>query len=195
MTSLAPSVREAHESPTPRLAPIDRPPTLLIRLLAWALRSKLGKVMMPLRVIYNRMPRLVFPQLMMLSLAESRLSLDPLLVALVQTRVSIANGCTFCADLHEAYGVKKGLARAKLSAVSELRAEAGFTAAELCALRYADQCAQTGKVDDATFEALREHFSEAAIVELTWLCAFTTYLNRMAVPLGIGSDGFCKLVQ
>jgi len=40
---------------------------------------------------------------------------------------------------------------------------------------------------------MRACFSEKEIIEITWLQAFTTYLNRMAVPLGIGSDGFCAL--
>jgi alkylhydroperoxidase family enzyme len=52
----------------------------------------------------------------------------------------------------------------------------------------------TGRVPDALFEALRAQLSEQKIVELTWLCAFTTYLNRLAVPLGVGSDGFCALL-
>jgi alkylhydroperoxidase family enzyme len=49
-------------------------------------------------------------------------------------------------------------------------------------------------VPDEVFAALRVHLSENEVVELTWLCAFTTYLNRLAVPLGIGSDGFCALL-
>ena len=54
-------VLPSHES-VPRLAPIDRAPSLLVRLLARVFRWKLGKVMTPLRVIYARMPRMVLPQ-------------------------------------------------------------------------------------------------------------------------------------
>jgi alkylhydroperoxidase family enzyme len=50
-------------------------------------------------------------------------------------------------------------------------------------------------VADETFATLRRNLSEREIVELTFLVAFVTYLNRLAVPLGIGSDGFCALAR
>ena len=47
----------------------------------------------------------------------------------------------------------------------------------------------------ATFEALRRHFSEREIVEITWVNAVENYYNLINLPLGIESDGFCSLVQ
>ena len=184
----------------PRLAPIERSGNLLVRLLALVFRWKLGKVMTPLKVIYARMPRLVLPQMMMVSLGQSGLSLDDALIALIQTRVSMLNGCTFCTDLHQAMAEREGHGRDKLAALAELDGHDAATHAdpyspsERAALRFADEVSRTGRASDATFEALRSGFDERQIVELTWLCAFTTYLNRLAVPLGIGSDGFCALV-
>lgn len=183
----------ALETGLPRLAPIERPPTLLVRLLAWVFRYKLGKVMTPLKVVYNRMPRMVFPQLMMLNVVERGLALDPHLVALVQTRVSMTNGCSFCADLHEAYAARQGHARGQFSQLDRFADSNLFDARERAALQFCVEAA-LGHVADTTFASLRAHFDERAIVELTWLCAFTTYLNRLAVPLGIGSDGFCALL-
>jgi AhpD family alkylhydroperoxidase len=176
-----------------RMMPLTRLPTLLLRLMAWAFRKQLGKVMTPLTVIYARFPRMVFRQLLMIGLAE-KLSLGKLLVALVQTRVSITNGCTFCADLHEASAVRQGQARAKFAGLETFETSPALDERERAVLRYSHHVALDGRVPDDVYVALRAQLSENEVVELTWLCAFTTYLNRLAVPLGIGSDGFCALL-
>jgi AhpD family alkylhydroperoxidase len=181
------------EHPSLRLAPITRRPSLLVWLMGLGMRLYLGKVMTPLPVIYARMPRLALPQLFMLRLAERGLHLPPLLVHLVQVRVSMHNNCTFCMDLHRALALRARADREKLGAVLEPQLSAGFTSAERAALQYVDEVACNGRCSEPTFETLRVSWSERDIVELTWLCAFTTYLNRLAVPLGIGSDGFCEL--
>jgi len=181
-----------------RLAPLKRLPTLLLRLMAWGFRKQLGKVMTPLTVIYARFPRMAFRQLLMLALVE-KLSLGKQLVALVQTRVSMSNGCTFCADLHEAFAARQSKQsmsklRGKFAALGAFETSPLFDDRERAVLRYAHHVALDGRVPDDVFAALRAQLSEKEVVELTWLCAFTTYLNRLAVPLGIGSDGFCALL-
>jgi AhpD family alkylhydroperoxidase len=175
-----------------RLAPLDRPRGLLLRLFNWLFRWRLGKEMMPARVIYARLPTLLWRSLPMLHLMQRGLRLGPALCHLIEVRVSVLNGCSFCADLHRADALLAGSlddARA-LDGSSE---DPRFDARQRAALRYVEEIARGGAVSDATFEQLRDHFSEREIVELTWLQAFTTYFNRMAVPLGIGSDGFCEI--
>ncbi len=185
----------ALERGQPRLAPLRRIRGVLVRLMALGLRLKLGKVMTPLRVIYARMPALALPHLGLYRVAGAKLSLDPLLVHLVQVRVSMANGCSFCTDLHQAMALHDRRAQAVLDALFDARADAGLDAAQRAALAYVDEICRTGRASDERFELLRACFDERQIVELTWLCAFTTYLNRLATPLGIGSDGFCTLAR
>ena len=50
-------------------------------------------------------------------------------------------------------------------------------------------------VSNATFEALRKHFSEREIVEITWLNAVENYYNLINIPLEIESDGFCAIAE
>jgi len=173
-----------------RLAPLDRPRGLLLRLFNWLMRRRLGKEMMPARVIYARFPGLLWRSLPFYHLMERGLGLPRSLRHLIEVRVSVLNGCTFCEDLHRA---NAGLGRENdalpLDGTSE---DARYDARQRAALRYVEEIARGG-VTDAGFAALRAQFSEREIVELTWLQAFTTYLNRLAVPLGIGSDGFCEL--
>jgi AhpD family alkylhydroperoxidase len=185
----APPIHEA-----PRLAPISRVHSLRVRLFAALFRRQLGKVMTPVWVIYARMPRLLWPQVLMVRLAQTGLSLDPTLVDLVQIRVSQTAGCTFCTDLHCAVAQRSGRDAGKLAAVARRDLGQGLSDAERAALTFADEMAAgSGVPTDAAFAAVRAAFDERAIVEPVWLCSFTVYLNRMARALGIGSDGFCEI--
>ena len=195
MESLTPDVSAFAAAPSEhalRLPATDKA-SLRVRLFAALFRRQLGKVMTPVWVIYARMPRLLWPQMLMVRLAQKGLSLDPTLVDLVQIRVSAANGCTFCTDLHRAVARRSGRDARKLSALDESDPSGALSDAERVALTFADEIAGNGLPSDSTFAALRAAFSERAIVELVWLCSFTAYLNRMARVLGIASDGFCEL--
>lgn len=68
-----------------------------------------------------------------------------------------------------------------------------FDARERAALAYTEEATRSRKVSDATFEALRSHFDERQIVELTWLNAVGNYFNLIAVPLGLESDGLAEI--
>jgi AhpD family alkylhydroperoxidase len=177
---------------TLRLAPLDRPRGLLLRLFNWLARWRLGKEMMPARVIYARFPTLLWRSLPMLHLMQRGLRLGPSLCHLIEVRVSVLNGCSFCADLHRADAALSG-GLDDLQSLDGSSEDPRFDPRQRAALRYVEEIARAGAVSDASFEQLRSHFSEREIIELTWLQAFTTYLNRMAVPLGIGSDGFCEI--
>src|SRR5262249_17259663 len=93
-----------------RLAPIERPSSLLVRIAYWMSRRQLGAVMSPMKVIYARVPRILRTTLSIVRATES-LSLDPALKLLVTTQSSLLNGCAFCADLHLAQAVQAKLGR------------------------------------------------------------------------------------
>lgn len=194
-TRTAPVALALSTQPTTlRLRPIERPRGLLLRLFNWAVRRRLGKAMTPAKVIYARLPSLLWRTLPMYHLLERGLSLDPELRHLIEVHVASVNGCAFCHDAHLAEAMRYKTSRAKLNALSEPNpsASSAFDARERAALRYVEEIARGGASDEA-FAALYACFNEREIVEITWLQAFTTYLLRMAQPLGIGSDGFCAL--
>jgi len=176
-----------------RLAPLDAQPGLLLRVFNWMLRSRLGKVFTPSRVIYARFPTLLWRQLPLFQLAESGLSIGHDLRFLIEIRVSSLNHCTFCEELHRKGAQLAKTSPGKLDELESFRTSPLFSERERYALSYVSEIARHGAASDETFGRLRAAFSEREIIELTWLQAFTTYLNRMAVPLGIGSDGFCSL--
>jgi AhpD family alkylhydroperoxidase len=188
-----------HPARGPRLAPLERARSFWVRLFALLLRWQLGKVMTPVTVIYARMPRLLWPQMRMVRLAQTGLSLDPTLVDLVQVRASVANGCSFCTDLHRAMAMRAGRDPEKLRAATDVSHPgsglSGLTGPERAALALASEMGLGGVPSDATFAALRATFDERAVVELVWLCAFTGYLTSLARGFGIESDGFCEAVS
>lgn len=173
-----------------RLAPIDPLPSAFLRLAAWGSRRMFGGVMTPITVVYARFPRLLRRQLGLLRLMESN-PLEPSLRAAVSAWVSSLNGCAFCSDLHQASAIRaEQLSLDALRALADYERSPYFDDATRAALAYAEEITLYKKVEDATFDRLRAHFDDEKVVVLTWFVAMTNYLNLIAIPLGIESDGF-----
>jgi len=177
---------------TQRLQPIDKPRSLLVRLAFWISRRRLGKVMMPLRVVYARFPRLLMASRGFMTLSEDDRVVPARLRHLVSTWVSQLNGCGFCEDLHRAEAVHHG-APIEHVPLADFRNCSQLTNAEKAALAFAEEVTLYKRVEDATFAELGEHYSESQVVRLTWYLATVNYYNTMAVALGMGSDGLCAI--
>lgn len=177
---------------SPRLAPIDRPSSWRTRIAYALARWQQGTVITPLKVVWARMPdglRLAFE----MNKHEDRLSLDDELHLLVKQLVATLNGCAFCQDIAQAKAQKEEVSPEKWEGLRQYDTHPAFDDAERAALAYAEEVTRERNASDATFEALRPHFSEREIVELTWLIAMETYYNLLNRPLGIGSDDLCEL--
>jgi len=177
-----------------RLEPIERPSSLFVKIAYWISKRQLGAVVMPMKVIYSRLPQILRPTLSINRAAE-RLSLDPALKLLVGTQSALLNGCGFCADLHRAQAIQAKLGRERFRDLEDYAQSPHFSERERAALAYTEEITRHRKVSDATFERLRAHFSEKEIVELTWLNAVGNYFNLMAVPLGLESDDLEKIAS
>ena len=71
-----------------------------------------------------------------------------------------------------------------------------FSEAERIALEYAERMTMTGqKVDDALFAQLKQHYTEAQIVELTAAIALENFRSKFNPALGIEAQGFCLVPQ
>ena len=79
-------------------------------------------------------------------------------------------------------------------AVPKWRESQLFSEAERVALDYAERITiTTERVDDALFARLKQHFSEAQIVELTAAIAFENFRSKFNPALGVEAQGFCPL--
>ena len=85
---------------------------------------------------------------------------------------------------------------AKLAEVANWRDSRLFSDAERVALEYAERMTITGQsVDDALFARLKQHYSEAQIVELTAAIALENFRSKFNPALGIEAQGFCLIPQ
>ena len=85
---------------------------------------------------------------------------------------------------------------AKLLAVTEWRDSSLFSEPERLALEYAERMTITGQsIDDVLFDRVKQHYSEAQIVELTAAIAFENFRSKFNPPLGIEAQGFCPMPQ
>ena len=85
---------------------------------------------------------------------------------------------------------------AKAAELANWRASPHFREAERAALDYAEHMTITGEtIDDALFARLRDHFTEAQIVELTAVVALENFRSKFNPALGIAAQGFCPIPQ
>ena len=88
----------------------------------------------------------------------------------------------------------EGSGEAKMKEVTRWRESALFSAAERVALEYAERITNTHEqVDDALFERVKAHFTEAQIVELTAAVAFENFRSKFNPALGVDAQGFCLI--
>jgi alkylhydroperoxidase family enzyme len=178
-----------------RLAAIEKPPTFTARIAYWLSKRQLGRVMTPMKVFYARMPALFPLAYRLVQIERKGLVLDAPLRHLVKTWVAMTNGCSFCVDIAKAFVVLEHISLEKFQALPNWRTSPLYDERERAALAYVEEATKNREVQDATFAALRKHFSEREIVELTWLNAVENYYNLMNLPLGIEEDGLCAIAQ
>ncbi|MGE0799002.1 MAG: carboxymuconolactone decarboxylase family protein [Lautropia sp.] len=107
------------------------------------------------------------------------------LIHLIKLRASIINGCAYCVDMHTKEARKDGLPEQWIALVSTWHEARVYTAAERALLAWTDAItliAQT-RAPDADFDALRAHFSEEQITNLTVAIGTINVWNRLAVGL------------
>ena len=83
---------------------------------------------------------------------------------------------------------------AKVAEAATWRDSKLFSEAERVALEYAERVTYTDqKVDEALFQRLKQHYSEAQIVELTAAIALENFRSKFNPTLGVESQGFCMI--
>lgn len=172
--------------PAPRRSP-------LIRLMAWIFRRRFGRVPGVVDHVYAHAPHLARTSASIAGNVDRRLSLDEPLRILVMAQSSMINGCAFCEDLHRAEAVQARLGPERFRDLPDFRHSPHFDERERAALAYTEEVTRERKCSDATFAALRRHFDEREIVELTWLNAVGNFYNLIAMPLGLESEGIAAL--
>jgi alkylhydroperoxidase family enzyme len=94
-------------------------------------------------------------------------------------------------DIRHAVGVKAGIPEEELKAVDAYEGNASFTDREKAALAFAEAVTRDDReVSDACVERVRAHFSEAEIVELTFIVGYQTFASKFAKAFNLAPQGF-----
>jgi AhpD family alkylhydroperoxidase len=109
--------------------------------------------------------------------------LDHRLLELVKMRASQINGCAYCLDMHSKDARALGETEQRLYALNAWRETPFFTDRERAALEWAEAVTlvHEGHVPDAVYEAVRPHFTEAELVDLTMALVAINGWNRLSI--------------
>ena len=121
----------------------------------------------PLRLqIYAQRPPLARKYLELGQARREERLLPDRLIELVRLRIAFWNQCRSCMATRYEEAVADGVSEALVCSLERPEEAEDLTPAERAAIAYGDLMATNHQaIDDSTFEGLREHFSEAEIVE------------------------------
>jgi AhpD family alkylhydroperoxidase len=105
------------------------------------------------------------------------------LLFLIQLRSSQINGCAYCLDMHWKDLRAIGETEQRLYSLDAWRECPYYTERERAALAWAEAVTRIseGHVADAIYEAVRPHFTEKELSDLTFAVATINAWNRLAI--------------
>lgn len=135
------------------------------------------------RLDYLKLAPKLAQKLTELTLAVKGGGLDQKLLNLVETRASQINGCAFCLDLHVKDARIHGERELRLHHVAIWHESPLFDLREKAALAWTEVLTRLapGGVPEEAYEALRLHFSDQEIAELTYMIMAINAWNRLAI--------------
>jgi len=143
--------------------------------------------------VYGHLPSVLVGYGMFVGAAEKQSHVDRRLKGLVTVKAATLTNCEYCIDTASSAARKSGLSDAQLLALPRYRDSDEFNELEKLVLDYAVAVTHTPvEVSDELFAALREHFDERQMVELTSAIAIENLHARFNAALGIGSAGFTE---
>lgn len=177
------------------LAPVEKPPGWIKKLVYKMSRKQFGKVPTPVKVVYARMPVAFGMFVSKIAQLDKKLELPQETALLIREQVAHLNVCTFCTDIGRYFVIKAQMDEAKFDALGEYRTSPLFSEAERAALDYVTELTKNKQVDPGTFERLRRHYSERAVCDIVWLVASEHFYNMTNLGLNIHTDMLCDLAR
>ena len=117
---------------------------------------------------------------------------------LVIIKTSALNQSAYCMSHNVPLGRKIGLTEAQIKAAqgSDYMHSADLDDRQKAAIRWAEAVTLlTARDDDAAFAAMKQHFSEKQIVELTVFCGMWNYSNRLCEALHVDLERPDKRIE
>jgi len=113
-------------------------------------------------------------------------------VHLVEIRASQINGCAYCIDVHMKDARAAGESQQRLDLLVAWRESPGYTERERAALAWTEALAVIADehVPDAVFEAVRPHFTEEELVQLTLTVVTINAWNRLGISMRMDAGSY-----
>ena len=138
-----------------------------------------------LRISYSKQSPAAYQGFIATKTALEKSTLGKEFIELINLRISQINGCSFCLEMHTRSLREGGYPLAKLDSLAGWHASNLFDERERAALAWAESVTNIAvtHAPDEVFEALRAHFSDAEISDLTFAIALMNAFNRMAISM------------
>lgn len=135
------------------------------------------------RIDYKKVSPKAFEAMRGLEAYVHRSGLEQPLLELIKTRASQLNGCAFCLDMHTKDARASGETEQRLYGLSAWQEAPFYTARERAALQWTEAVTLIAQehVPDITYEAVRQHFTEKELVDLTMAIVAINGWNRLAI--------------
>jgi uncharacterized peroxidase-related enzyme len=112
-------------------------------------------------------------------------SLDRKLYELIYLRVSLINGCHYCAQHHVASSKRVGLTAGDWTALKAGN-YSSYSEKERAALAYVERLTRAPhEISETDFDELKKHFPDSEIVDIHMLAGLANLTNRVTDPLGL----------
>lgn len=180
-------------SDEPFLAPVERPQSLIMRLVYAMTQRQYGKVLTPLKVWAARLPPAFGSFVGKISGLDKKLVLPQEIRFLVRQRVAAINTCSFCIDIGRFFAMKEHVAEEKIAALDRYNESSLFSPRERAALDYVTELTRDKKISAGAMTRLKANFSEREICEIAWLVAGEHVYNMINIGLNIHSDMLCSV--
>src|SRR6266704_4465249 len=94
-------------------------------------------------------------------------------------------------DIRHAVGVKMGVPAEKLADVLTFQASSRFSERERAALHFCERTIRDDlEMSEECLAQVREHFTEAEIVELTFIIGYQTFASKFAKAWRLAPQGY-----
>ncbi len=118
--------------------------------------------------------------------------LEPALLHLIRFRASQINGCAYCLDMHSKDLRAGGETEQRLYSLNAWRECPYYTDRERAALEWTEAVTLVAAthVPDEVYEAVRSHFTEKELADLTFAIATINVWNRLAIAARTVPGGY-----
>lgn len=147
---------------------------------------------MKTRIHYARVAPGVYTAMDALDQYLAAAGLNETLLHLVRLRASQLNGCAYCIDMHWKDLRALGDTEQRLAGLDAWRESPYYTDQERAALEWTEAVTfvADGQVEDSTYDAVRGHFTDKELADLTLAIATINAWNRLSIAGRLTPGGY-----